>query len=199
MGQVRQPFREIADIQTGAIEQGLAETRLGGAEALETLRGGVTSATGALDPFAQAGVESLDFFNALTGISGDPDEAVARFESSPFARILEQNLQQAQQATTRQFAAGGELQSGRFGQALQDVTSQQVQQGLLGFTGLLEGGIGRGQQAAGQQAGILFGGAGQQAGVQQALGTAAAEAQIAQGSARAGQIANELTSGLFKF
>lgn len=199
MGSVRNPFQEIADIQTQAIDRGLGEFQAGTQEAIGTIQSGVDEATALQDPFVQAGTDALDFFNALTGISGDTEAAVERFQSSPFAQILENQLEEAQQSATRQFSAAGQLQSGNFAKALQDVTAQKTQEGLLGFTDLLQSNINRGQQASTTSGSLLFQGAGQQAGLQSALAQASSEAEIAKGSAQAGQIANELASGLFKF
>lgn len=199
MGKVRNPFQEIADIQTQAIDKGLGQFQAGTQEAIGTIGTGVEEATALQQPFLDAGTQSLEFFNALTGISGDTDAAVERFQSSPFAQILEQQLGEAQQTATRQFSAAGQLQSGNFAKALQDVTAQKTQEGLLGFTNLLQSNINRGQQSANTSGSLLFQGAGQQAGLQSALAQAGSEAEIAKGSAQAGQIANELSSGLFKF
>ncbi len=140
------------DVSTG-LNEGLSALRQG----VDTARGDVTaSSQGAIDrfnPYAQAGQGALEVEAALSGAMGPEAqaEAFANYKESPgqaYAR------EQQEKALVRNNAALGGLGGGNVRSALQEqaagIASQNYQQDLNNLRSL----AGRGQQAAGSQAGI---------------------------------------------
>lgn len=172
------------DTARGDVTQGLDAGLTALRQGVETGRGDITSASegaiGRYDPYSQAGQGALEREAALSGAMGPEAQAqaFASYSESPgqaYAR------EQQEKALIRNEAALGGLGGGNVRTALQEqasgIASQNYQRDLENLRSL----AGRGQQAAGAQAGI-----GMQAGqdlAQLAYGGGQAELGAQQGAA----------------
>ena len=183
--------------------QAIGNVGSAGSGAVGSIRQGVNTATGRLDPYAQAGQGALDVEAAMAGALGPEAQAqaYANFSESPAQKF---NRERQEQALLRNASAIGGLRGGSTLTALQEqasgIAAQQEQRYLDNLRSL----AGRGQQAAGQQAGFNMQGGqaaanamqntastqaglyGQQAGLQGQLGQSLANMASQQGQAVGG-------------
>ncbi len=153
LSSVRGGFDTARGDVTQGLDAGLSALRQG----VETGRGDIAaaseSAIGRYDPYSQAGQGALEREAALTGAMGPEAQAAAfaSYSESPGQAYMRE---QQEKALLRSEAALGGLGGGNVRTALQEqaagIASQNYQQDLENLRSL----AGRGQQAAGAQAGL---------------------------------------------
>ncbi len=150
---VRRGFGTARNDISEGLDSGLSALRQGVETGRDDIMSSSQNAISRFEPYAQAGQGALEMEAALSGAMGPEAqaEAFANYNESPgqaYAR------QQQEKALLRNSAAIGGLGGGNVRSALQEqaagIASQNYQQDLDNLRSL----AGRGQQAAGNQAGI---------------------------------------------
>jgi len=211
-----QAIRGGLGAQLGLLGQGIGaaqgEIDLATGRARGDVFGGFNQATGAINPFVQGGAQASQLQQAQSGALGPEAQAQAfqQFQNSPGQQFA---IDQGQQAVLRNAAATGGLGGGN---VLRELNRQGIGQAQQNFQQQFQnlGSIaGRGQQAAGLQAG-LFGQQGQslaniaqqggvnlsnlalQGGVLPAQAVGSAAGQLAQGRFGVGQQLAQAAQGI---
>lgn len=179
--------KDIVDSITGrgaerAAEQATAAQVAGGERAIGTVEQAAQRAQGFLSPFGAVGQQGLE----QAGFLGDPQAQFDFLQNNPLFQLA---LQNANQGTLAQAAAGGRLSAG-------DTLQRLSENVLLSASPLID----RQRQDIFAQLGIGTGIAGQQAGIEQGLGANVANLQTGIGAVQAGGIIgaqNARQGGLF--
>lgn len=191
---VNETLNNIAEIQSRAIQDASAQAQQYTQQAQGIITQGAQTARSDLAPYNQVGQAALQFYSNLMGLGGAEasQQAFDRYMSTGYAKVIDRNLGRSQQALERKFAGSGLLQSGNFAAAIQQLTREETEQGLIGFQNQLQPLIGQGLQAAGGMANISMNSSQNLANLEQQLGKIRSDQILGVAGAAAGALQGAL-------